>query len=72
MREVRTAGASLTVVKTTIGSASSAAAAIDKAGWEDVVGTVSGDDTIFIATEDARDQKKLRERLRDLFGDRIG
>jgi transcriptional regulator of arginine metabolism len=33
VREVRTAGASITVVKTTIGSAGSVAAAIDKAGW---------------------------------------
>ena len=68
VREVRTAGASLTVVKTTIGSAGSVAAAIDKAGWEDVVGTVSGDDTIFIATADARAQSRVLERLRDAFG----
>ena len=58
VREVRTAGPSITVVKTTIGSAGSVAAAIDKAGWHEVVGTVSGDDTIFIATADARAQAR--------------
>jgi transcriptional regulator of arginine metabolism len=68
VREVRTAGASITVVKTTIGSAGSVAAAIDKAGWEEVAGTVSGDDTIFIATADSRAQSRVLERLRDAFG----
>jgi transcriptional regulator of arginine metabolism len=68
VREVRTAGPSITVLKTTIGSAGSVAAAIDKAGWQDVVGTVSGDDTIFIATADARAQSRVLEQLRDAFG----
>jgi transcriptional regulator of arginine metabolism len=68
VREVRTAGPSITVVKTTIGSAGSVAAAIDKAGWTDVAGTVSGDDTIFIATADSRAQSRVLEQLRDAFG----
>ena len=68
VREVRTAGPSITVVKTTIGSAGSVAAAIDKAGWTEVAGTVSGDDTIFIATADARAQARVLEQLRDAFG----
>jgi len=66
--EVRTAGPSITVVKTTIGSAGSVAAAIDKAGWQEVAGTVSGDDTIFIATADARAQSRVLEQLRNAFG----
>jgi transcriptional regulator of arginine metabolism len=68
VREVRTAGTSITVIKTTIGSASSVAAAIDKAGWNEVAGTVSGDDTIFIATADARAQGAVLERLNKAFG----
>jgi transcriptional regulator of arginine metabolism len=68
VREVRTAGPSITVVKTTIGSAGSVAAAIDKAGWSEVAGTVSGDDTIFIATADARAQAAVLARLGDAFG----
>lgn len=66
--EVRTAGPSITVVKTSVGSASTVAAAIDKAGWEEVAGTVSGDDTIFIATADARAQARVLEHLRNSFG----
>jgi transcriptional regulator of arginine metabolism len=65
---VRTAGPSLTVVKTTTGTAQSVAVAIDDSDWSEVVGTISGDDTIFIATEGNREQRKLRERLRDIFG----
>jgi transcriptional regulator of arginine metabolism len=69
---VRTAGPSLTVIKTATGTAQSVAVVIDESPWPEVVGTISGDDTIFIATEDGRDQRKLRDRLRDIFGDRIG
>ena len=64
---VKTAGEALTVVKTTTGTAQSVAVAIDKSDWPEVVGTISGDDTIFLATEDARAQRKLRERLREVF-----
>lgn len=66
--EIKTAGTSLTVLKTTTGTAQSVAVAIDGAEWPEVVGTLSGDDTIFIATDEARDQKKLRERFRAIFG----
>lgn len=66
--DVRTAGTSLTVVKTTTGTAQSVAVAIDESAWPEIVGTISGDDTIFIATNDGREQRKLRERLRGIFG----
>jgi transcriptional regulator of arginine metabolism len=67
VRTVQPAGASLTVVRTTIGAAPSVAVAIDKAEWPEVVGTISGDDTIFVATNDARAQQRLIERLNSLF-----
>jgi transcriptional regulator of arginine metabolism len=63
-----TAGTNLTVLKTTVGAAQSVAVAIDTARWPEVVGTISGDDTIFIATAGARAQRKLGDRLRSLFG----
>ena len=44
-----------------------AAAAIDKADWPEVVGTISGDDTIFIATDTAAAQASVVARLRNLF-----
>ena len=63
-----TAGTNLTVLKTTVGSAQSVAVAIDTAQWPEVVGTISGDDTIFIATSGAAAQRKLSDRLIALFG----
>ena len=67
VRELRPAGGSITVLRTTIGAAQSVAVAIDKAEWPEVAGTISGDDTIFIATATARDQQELISRLRTLF-----
>ena len=64
----RAAGPALTVLRTTVGAAQSVALAIDKARWPEVVGTIAGDDTIFIATESARTQRRLHERLRTTFG----
>ncbi len=58
----------LTVLRTTVGAAQSVALAIDKARWPEIVGTIAGDDTIFIATESARTQRRLHERLRSTFG----
>jgi len=63
-----TAGANLTVLKTAIGTAQSVAVAIDAAAWPEVAGTISGDDTIFIATRGARAQRRLGERLLAIFG----
>jgi transcriptional regulator of arginine metabolism len=68
VRSVRAAGASLTVVRTTTGAAQSVAVAIDKAEWPEVVGTISGDDTIFIATHDRHAQQRLLAHLRSHFG----
>ncbi|HEY2146214.1 MAG TPA: hypothetical protein VGH12_09110 [Steroidobacteraceae bacterium] len=62
------AGNNLTVLKTTIGSAQSVAVAIDTAQWPEVVGTISGDDTIFIATAGAEAQRQLGDRLFTIFG----
>ncbi len=62
--EIKTAGPSLTVIKTITAAAQSVAEAIDTSDWPEVVGTIAGENTIFIATEDGRDQRKLTERLR--------
>jgi len=67
VRQLRLAGPTITVLRTTIGAAQSVAVAIDRAAWPEVAGTLSGDDTIFIATANARAQEKLIERLRSLF-----
>ena len=67
VRGLKRAGPSLTVLKTTVGAAQSVAVAIDKAEWPEVAGTISGDDTIFIATDSLRAQQGLIGRLRALF-----
>jgi len=67
VRQIQPAGTCLTVVKTTIGSAASVAVAIDKAAWPEVVGTISGDDTIFVATNGEPAQAQLIARLRSNF-----
>lgn len=67
VREVRTAGANLTVVRTSAGAAQSVAIALDRAQWPEVVGTVSGDDTIFVATATVAAQRKLHARLEQAF-----
>ncbi len=41
---------SLVIVQTAPGHASAVARAIDLAGFEEVLGTIAGDDTIFVAT----------------------
>jgi len=66
VQAVTPAGPNLTVVRTTIGSAQSVALAIDRARWPEVVGTLSGDDTVFIATATLRAQHTLLGRFRSL------
>lgn len=61
------AGPHLTVIRTSIGAAQSVAVAVDRAGWSEVVGTISGDDTIFVATASARGQQTLLARLTQIF-----
>ncbi len=53
----------IVVVKTFSGMANAAAAAIDHLGWGEVVGSIAGDDTIFLATASAEDAEKLLEKL---------
>ena len=40
----------------------------DRAGLDEVVGTVSGDDTIFVATRGATEQRRLLARLKSGLG----
>ena len=67
VRSVRGAGDSLIVVRTTTGAAQSVAIVLDHAAWPGVVGTISGDDTIFIATDGEVAQRAVVGRLRERF-----
>ena len=57
------AGEVLIVVRVQPGSAQMVSRAIESQDWPELVGAVAGDDTIFIATQHAKDQKKLLARL---------
>lgn len=53
----------LVVLRTSIGTASTLAVALDSEDWPEVAGTVAGDDTIFIACWDNQRAKEIQERL---------
>lgn len=65
VRDIRAAGPNLAVIRTTVGAAQSVAIVLDRADWPEVVGTLSGDDTIFVATAGAATQRRLLARLHD-------
>ncbi|HKB29174.1 MAG TPA: arginine repressor [Candidatus Limnocylindrales bacterium] len=65
--EIREAGL-LLVVRTLPGSAHAIAAALDRARWPDVEGSIAGDDTVFIAVADKGARRRTRARLLEFAG----
>lgn len=57
----------LIVINTLPGMAQAAAHAIDLLNWPTIVGTIAGDDTIFVAVESERDVEPLLERFKSLM-----
>jgi len=62
------AGDSLVVVHTPPGEANRVAVALDRLAWPQVVGTIAGDDTIFLAVRRAEDQRAVLREMRRLGG----
>jgi transcriptional regulator of arginine metabolism len=60
------AGDALVVLRTPPGEANRVAVALDRLAWPIVVGTIAGDDTIFVATRDPAGQQQVIHRIRDL------
>jgi transcriptional regulator of arginine metabolism len=58
----------LLVVKTIIGSAQPVAAALDEQEWNEVVGTIAGDDAILIVCPDKEAAKKVAARIEEMLG----
>jgi transcriptional regulator of arginine metabolism len=54
------------VVHTPPGEANRVAVAMDRLAWPDVVGTIAGDDTIFVAVGDRAAQKQVARNIRSL------
>jgi transcriptional regulator of arginine metabolism len=56
------------VLITTNGGAQPVALAIDHEDWDEVLGTIAGDDTILIICPDQKRASALRERLEEMIG----
>ena len=64
VREIVPAGDHLIVIKTDVGAAQGVAVGIDSAGLRGVLGTVAGDDTIFVATA-SQSNRRIRKRFEE-------
>ncbi|HJQ30643.1 MAG TPA: hypothetical protein VJ866_00610 [Pyrinomonadaceae bacterium] len=62
------AGDSLVVAKCEPGLASAVAVQIDRAGIPEIVGTLAGEDTIFIAVHERKAQRAVMKKVLELFG----
>ena len=58
------AGEVLLVLHTSPGEANRVAVAIDRLAWPEVVGTIAGDDTIFVAVRDRPAQRQVTRNIR--------
>src|SRR5688572_5308492 len=57
----------LVVLKTGSGHASTVSQAIDEAGWAEIVGTIAGENTVFLAVRSPRDSRKVEQRILDIL-----
>ncbi|MFN8653605.1 MAG: hypothetical protein U0133_17000 [Gemmatimonadales bacterium] len=60
------AGEALVVLHTPAGEANRVALALDRLAWGDIVGTIAGDDTIFLAVRHRQAQQRVVRQLRRL------
>jgi transcriptional regulator of arginine metabolism len=65
---VESAGEALIVLHTPPGEANRVAVALDRLAWADVVGTIAGDDTIFLAVKNAVAQRRVFRQVQKLSG----
>ena len=65
---IEPAGEALVVLHTPPGEANRVAVALDRLAWPEVVGTIAGDDTIFLALKDAPAQRRVMRELTKLAG----
>src|SRR5215203_3908680 len=61
------AGDSLVIARTVPGLASAVAVEIDAAAVSEIVGTIAGEDTIFIAVRDMKSQRTAVKEIWDMF-----
>jgi len=58
----------LLVLKTTTGAAQVLGAAVDGAGWDEIIGTIAGDDAVLVITRSERARRAVGTRLKELAG----
>ncbi len=61
----------LVIVRTYSGMADASAAAIDLVWHNDILGSIAGDDTIFVATADARYAENLAGKINEVLGSQV-
>ncbi len=66
--ELLPAGDALVVARCEPGLASAVAVEIDRAGVGEIVGTLAGEDTVFIAVTDGKAQRSAMKKIWELFG----
>lgn len=64
------AGDALLVLHTPAGEANRVAVAIDRLAWGDVIGTIAGDDTIFLALKNGAARQRVLRQLNRLASSR--
>jgi transcriptional regulator of arginine metabolism len=67
LRDVRGAQ-NLIVLKTDPGYASPIAVALDNEDWDEVAGTIAGDDTVLVVASDSVTAEQVRSRLLKILG----
>ena len=67
VRGIAPAGPNLLVITTATGAAQRVALMLDRLQWPEIVGTLSGDDTIFVATTTLANQRRLQRRMQDIL-----
>ncbi|HHV74292.1 MULTISPECIES: arginine repressor [unclassified Thermoanaerobacterium] len=59
-------------IKTLSGAASSAAEAIDELNWSEIVGTIAGNNTIFVLVDKDDNVKEVIDRLKKIVDTQMG
>ncbi len=54
------------VLKTASGSAGTVTEALDQAGWNEIMGTIAGDDTVLVITRSTKLREQVAARIRAL------
>jgi len=68
LRTLEIAGDNLVVGKCESGVASAVCVLIDRKKIDEIVGTIAGDDTIFIAVRNHRGQREVLKKVWEIFG----